>query len=494
MSDLLLGIDVGTASSKAVLSDPQGKILARAGVEHETSTPRPGWFEHDAEGIWWHDLLTLVRHLAAGHDLRALRGLAVSGIGPCLLPADGEGHPLRPAILYGIDGRATAEIAELDHELGADTVRQVAGSPLTTQAVGPKLLWLRRHEPEVWEQTRMMLMASSYLVHRLTGEYVLDHHSASQCTPLYELAAHRWHREWAERIAPGLDLPWLAWPTEVVGRVTRDAEAVTGLPAGLPVTAGTVDAWAESVSVGVRRPGQAMLMYGSTAFVIAATSRPLTSRSLWSATGVFPGSYALAAGMATSGLVTQWISRLVGQDFAELTAAAASVPAGARGLLMLPYFAGERTPLFDATARGLVAGLTLQHGPAELYRAALEAVAFGVRHNLDAMREAGASITSLAIAGGGAADRLWPEIVSSVTGVRQMVPAETIGAAFGDAMLAGIATGFDVDLQAWNPAAETIAPRSDWAERYDTLYPHYLGLYPATRDTAHLLASFTEPM
>jgi xylulokinase len=493
MSDLLLGVDIGTASSKAVLTDGHGTIVARASVGHDVSAPRPGWFEHDAEHVWWHDFVTLVRQLVGGRDLRSLRGLAVSGLGPCLLPADAAGRPLRPAILYGIDTRATAEIEELAADLGRQTILDVAGSPLTSQAVGPKVLWLRRHEPDVWGRTRKLLMASSYLVHRITGEYVLDHPSASQCTPLYELSARDWHTDWASRIAPGVELPRLAWPTEIVGRVSPDAARTTGLPAGLPVTAGTVDTRADSVSVGVRDRGQAMLMYGSTAFLLVVTDQPLISPSLWSAVGVFPGSYALAAGMATAGWVTQWISRLVGSDYATLTAAARDVPAGARGLLMLPYFAGERTPLFDSDARGLIAGLTVRHGPRELYRAALEAVAFGIRHNLETMISAGASPASLTAVGGGVADQLWPQIVSSAIGLDQSLPAETMGASLGDALLAGLATGVDVDAATWNPTATTIHPRPDWTERYDALYPHYLDLYTSTRETAHLLASLDEP-
>ncbi|GDY29668.1 FGGY-family carbohydrate kinase [Gandjariella thermophila] len=485
---LLLGVDIGTSSSKGVLVEPDGTIVARAQRPHEVSTPHPGWVEHDAETVWWQDFLAITRELVAAANGRPLAGLGLSGIGPCLLPADEAGKPLRPAILYGVDTRATAEIAELDAELGAAAVLERGGSPLTSQAVGPKVRWLARHEPEVYRRTRMLLMASSFLVYRLTGRYVLDHHSASQCDPMYDLPAEAWSAEWAERVAPGLPLPELAWPTEVVGQVDAAAARETGLPAGLPVTAGTVDAWAEATSVGVRSPGDAMLMYGTTMFLVQVLREPRPHPGLWSTCGVFPGTRTLAAGMATSGAITDWLRRLVGGEFAELVREAGEVPAGSRGLLLLPYFAGERTPLFDPDARGVLAGLTMRHTRAEIYRAVLEGTAFGVRHNLEAMREAGGAARRIVAVGGGAQGGLWTRIVSDVTGTEQQVPAETVGAAYGDALLAAVATGQEVDPERWNPIIEVIRPDPGRAERYQAYYRRYRELYKATREIAHFLA------
>lgn len=485
---ILLGVDIGTSSSKSVAVDRRGSILARAERAHETATPHPGWFEHDAETVWWDDFRYLVGRLLEHVDGRDIAGLATSGIGPVLLPADGDGRPLRPAILYGVDTRASAEIDELDAEFGAEAIMERGGTPLSSQAVGPKIRWLAKHEPDVWRRTEKLLMASSYLVHRLTGEYVLDHHSASQCDPLYDQRAFDWARDWADKVAPGLALPRLAWPGEVVGTVSATATAATGLPRDLPVVAGTVDAWAESVSVGVRVPGETMVMYGTTMFLVNVAADPRPHRGLWTTSGAMPGTFSLAAGMATSGSVTDWLRRLVGGDFAELTAAAATVPAGSRGLLLLPYFAGERTPIFDPEARGVIAGLTLAHGPAELYRAALEGIAYGVRHNLETMATARGSIERLVAVGGGTKGGLWTQIVSDVTNQPQDIPSHTIGACLGDAMLAAHGLGLDVDLSAWNPVTATVRPDPARAEAYDAFYRHYRELYPATSDVAHFLA------
>jgi xylulokinase len=482
---LVLGIDIGTSSSKGVLVDGDGAVVARAEVEHATSSPHPGWVEHDAEAVWWGDFRALTGELIAHGTPDAV---GVSGIGPVLLPADADGRPLRPAILYGVDTRATREIAELTDELGAERIVARGGTPLSSQAVGPKWRWLQRHEPDVHARTERFLMASSFLVHRLTGEYVLDHHSASQCDPMYDLEAADWARDWAEVVAPGLALPRLLWPGEVAGTVTEHAAAGTGLRAGTPVIAGTIDAWAEAASVGVRAAGDTMVMYGTTMFLVQVTDASVRHPALWATRGVPPGSFTTAAGMATSGAITMWLRDLVGADYERLVAEAAAVPAGARGLLLLPYFAGERTPIFDPDARGLLLGLTTSHGRAELYRAALEGIAHGLRHNLEAFGDAGGPEPRLVAVGGGTRGGLWTQIVSDVTGSEQHVPADTTGAALGDALLAAQALGLAADAEGWNPIVATVTPDPDRTARYDAFHEHYRALYPATADTAHFLA------
>jgi xylulokinase len=316
-----------------------------------------------------------------------IAAVCASGIGACLLPADEGGWPLRPAILYGIDTRAEKEIGELNERYGEETLLERCGSLLTTQAVGPKLLWLRRNEPDVWEKAGKFFMASSFIAWRLTGEYVLDHHSASQCDPLYDVRSYRWIEDWAEEVAPGLPLPRLLWPAEVVGEVTREASEATGIPVGTPVAAGTIDAWSEGASVGVQSAGDLMLMYGTTMFIIEVLERPLHHSGLWGTTGILPDTHNLAAGMATSGALTGWLKKISGDlPYETLTEEAAAVSPGSDAFVVLPYFAGERTPLQDPRARGLISGLTLSHGRGHLYRAMLEATAYGVRHIFEAMR------------------------------------------------------------------------------------------------------------
>jgi xylulokinase len=485
---LLLGIDVGTSSSKGVLARPDGTIFASAQRDHGLSLPRPGWAEHDADAVWWADVAALCRELVGVAD-DPIAGVCVSGLGPCVLPTDASDRPLRPAILYGIDTRATAEIDELDAHFGADAIVARGGSRLSSQAAGPKLLWLARHEPDVWARTRRFHMASSYAVARLTGEYVLDHHSASQCDPLYDLAAGDWAHDWLDDVAPGLQLPRLAWPGERVGVVSADGEWETGLAAGTPVAAGTIDAWAEAFSVGVRHPGDLMLMYGSTFFFIMVTEAVRRDPALWTTTGVEAGTHCLAGGMATSGTLTAWLRDLTGAPaWDALSAEVASVPPGARGLLVLPHFAGERTPILDPDARGVIAGLTLSHGRPEIARAVYEATGFGVRHNVEALAAAGGAPRRVVAVGGGTNSPIWPQIVSDVTGVTQVVPEQTIGAAYGDALLAAIAAEVVAPSTDWARPAREIAPDPAAAGGYDELFDLYKQLYDATAPVSHRLA------
>ncbi|PZG55550.1 sugar kinase [Spongiactinospora gelatinilytica] len=484
-----MGIDVGTASSKAVLVAEDGTVVASATRPHETANPRPGYFEHDPEGVWWADTVALLRDLRERAGLSAVAGVCASGIGPVALLTDAAGRPLRPAILYGIDTRAGREIGELTARLGAERVAEAAGNPLTSQAVGPKLMWARRHEPETWARARRWYQASSWLVHRLTGEYVMDRYSASASDPMYALDAHDWWDPAWEALrsegAPGLERPRLAAPGEVVGEVAPAAADTLGLPAGVPVLAGTIDALAEAYSVGVRDVGDMMVMYGSTMFFIQHAAAPARHPGLWNNASLTGRGFSVAAGMATSGLVTGWLRDLTGVGYAELAAEAERVAPGSDGLVLLPYFAGERTPVADPGARGVWAGLTLRHTRAHLYRSILEGVAFGVRHNIEAMAEAGADPARLVAVGGGAT-ALWPRIVTDVTGRPQDLPSTTVGASYGDARLVADALG--VDTSTWNPVKERLEPDPVPRDRYDELYGVYRRTYQALRTDLHLLA------
>jgi xylulokinase len=331
------------------------------------------------------------------------------------------------------------------------------------------------------------------VVARLTGEYVLDHHTASQCDPLYDLEANDWYRVWADDIADHLPLPRLAWPSEVVGIVNRSGAEATGLRAGTPVSAGTVDAWAEAFSAGVRRPGDLMLMYGSTMFFVQVLPALRTDPMLWTTAGVEPFTYTLAAGMATSGSLTAWVQQITGgAPFAELVADAAATPPGADGLLLLPYFAGERTPIFDPRARGVIAGLTLRHQRGHLYRAVYEGIAFGIRQIIELLDRAGGPPVRIVAVGGGTQGGLWPQIVTDVTGREQLVPDQAIGAGYGDALLAAISTGIQPADTDWAVVTQSFVPRAGNRATYDRLYGSYCQLYPGTREIVHRLATMQE--
>lgn len=486
--DLYLGLDVGSSSTKAVLVDADGVVVADARLEHGISRPRPGWAEQDAERDWWGGAAEACRRVLAGRASR-VRAVGVSALGPCVLAADEGGRPLRPAILYGIDSRASAQVERLTAELGADEILARCGARLSSQSAGPKIRWLADEEPGVWSATRRVFGASSYLVSRLTSEYVLDQHSASHWAPLYDVHANAWIDGWAESVAPGLPLPRLVWPEDECGTVSREAAAETGLPEGTPVAAGSIDSWCEVAASGLRGPGEGLLVYGTSMFLIEVDSPARPDPRLWSTVGFARGSINIAAGVASAGALTSWLRDLTGEvPYETLYGEAAGAGPGAGGLLALPYFAGERTPLSDPDLRGAVLGLTAAHGRGHLFRALMEAAAFAVRHNLETMREAGATIAGLRSSGGGAAGALWPQIVSDVTRLAQDVRGGPSRAGAGAALFAAVAAGAASLQTPWPQATERVEPDPEATGLYDELYGRFRELAITTRPLAHELA------
>lgn len=500
---LLLGVDIGTSSSKGVLCTPEGEVLVTKIVPHETSFPRPGWAEHDADAIWWGEFVQITQSiLAEGYAGDDIGGVAVSAIGPCMLPLDAQGRPLRNGILYGIDSRAGEEIAWLEERHGAEQMFALNGMALTSQAVGPKIRWFREHEPKAFARTAMIHSASDYMVYRLTGEHVIDRHSASYFVPLFDVRTLDWDDRFAEGVIDRGRLPRLLNADEIAGTISQAAARETGLRAGTPVTAGTIDAAAEAISVGVANPGDMMVMYGSTLFLIDLVSEPHPDRRMWTAAYALPGVHAVTGSITASGLLTKWFrDQLGGEEFraerkggpnayTALAQLANEVPAGADGLICLPYFAGERTPLNDPDARGVFAGLTLRHTRAHLYRAILEAIGYGLSMNLDVMTEMQARPNRLVAVGGGTQNRGWLQTVSDITGMAQIVPARTVGASFGDALLAGIATGL-VDREGafsrWVQTETVIEPNPAHRAIYDEGYGIYRDLYAHIKDDLHRL-------
>lgn len=488
--NLFLGVDIGTFESKGVVTDARGAILAQARRPHEMRVPQPGWAEHRAEEDWWGDFVAITREVLAAPGVapHAIAAVACSAIGPCMLPVDADGAPLMNGVLYGVDTRATAQIAALTAQIGADRVLQVCGNALTSQSVGPKILWLKEARPDLFARTEKVLTSTSYLVWKLTGAYVIDHYTAANFSPLYDVAAQGWTERLAD-ILPLERLPRLLWSTEIAGQVGAAAAAETGLLPGTPVTCGTIDAAAEAVSVGVAGPGEMMVMYGSTIFMIQVTERPLRDPRLWYAPWLFAGRHASMAGQATSGTLTHWFrDRLAPDaDFATLAAEAAASPKGARGLLCLPYFSGERTPLHDPLAKGAFFGLNLTHARGDLYRAVLEGIASGTAHVLEVWHDLGAAPKVLRAVGGGVQNAVWLQATSDLCGITQEVAGRTIGASYGDAFLAALATGAVApgDIAGWNPVERRVAPDPDPV--YDRQYPLWKRLYRQTRDIAAAL-------
>lgn len=501
MTQAYIGMDIGTGSTKAVLCSAEGRILHSATRSHQMQIPCPGWAEFDAQGVWWDEICSLGHELMDhGHGVEIL-GMCVSGMGPCLVLTDDQLAPVRPAILYGVDMRAHREIEAQTLRYGAEAILRECGTALSSQAVGPKIEWVRRNEPEVFARATRVFGANSYIAAKLTGAYVQDHHSASQSDPLYSMPedggglragdapAGSWHEARWRDICEHLEAPELVWPHEVVGQVHEEAARATGIPSGTPVSAGSVDAWVEALSAGISAPGDLMLMYGSTMFLTHTVSEISAHPQLWLTNGIFPGTLTLAAGMATSGSVLGWWQKQLGDlSFTELDALANEVPAGAEGLLSLPYYAGERTPIFDPRARGTLVGLTLSHGRGHLIRAQYEGIGFAVRQVLALLESQAQPIQRIVAVGGGAQSPVWTQAVSDITGREQEIPDQTIGASYGDALLAAIGTGRADTGTTWARTARVVRPRAERRELYDRLFRGYESLYPALKPVMHELA------
>jgi xylulokinase len=487
-----LGIDIGTFESKGVLVDGTGRILATAARPHKMLVPQPGWAEHRPREDWWDDLAFISKQLIAGSGVAPadIRAVGTSAIGPCMLPVDADGEPLMNAVLYGVDTRAAEEIEELTAAIGEETILDRCGNALTSQSVGPKILWLRRKHPEIFARTRKILNATSYLVHRLTGAYVIDHYSAAGSSPLY-LADTLGYSDALSKDICDLDLlPAPIWTTDIAGTVTPRAAEETGLAAGTPVIAGTIDAAAEAVSVGVLDSGDMMVMYGSTIFIIMITASRVRDRRLWYAPWLFPGQHASMSGLATSGTLTHWFRDNLARDLdpatamIALAAEAATSPPGAKGLVLLPYFSGERTPIHDPHAKGVLFGLNLTHTRGDIYRSLLEGIANGTNHIFETYVEAGAAPRAIYSVGGGTRNAVWAQATSDISGRTQILREKTMGASYGDAFLAAVAIGDarKEDIRAWNPVASEIAADHANAGVYARQYGVFKDVYARTHD------------
>lgn len=497
----LLGVDIGTYSSKGVLVGADGKVVASHTVPHGMAMPGPGYFEHDADGVWWHDFVEIVHALLqkSAIEPRQILAIGTSAIGSCVLPIDEAGCPLRPGILYGIDTRASAEIDYLERELGKQRIFESAGAHLSSQASGPKVLWIRNHEPEVYEKARWFLTSEAYLVFRLTGKATIDIYTAGGYAPLHNVHERTWIPEVAELITPVERLPQAYWSHEVVGTVTARAAGETGLREGTPVVAGTTDAAAEAISAGMADVGDMMLMFGSSIFFIMKTDKLVPTEHFWSANFLEEGTFAFLGGMSTAGSLTTWFrnqlggeevrkEREAGQDaYAALASLAAESIPGSHGLIALPYFEGERTPIHDPTARGVWFGLSLKHTKGDLYRSLLEGVAFGIRHNFEVMESEGVIPKRVLAAGGGTKNGLWMQIVADICKRELVIPEQQIGASYGDAFLAAAGIGLFNNLsevKQWIDIKEIVRPTLQRQPEYETNYRIFRDVYA---DTKHLM-------
>jgi xylulokinase len=472
----LVGLDVGTTAVKALAVSETGEVAARCEVEYPLSTPRPGWAEQDPAD-WWR----ATEEALAGLGVDDVAAIGLSGQMHGLVALDAADEVIRPAILWN-DQRTGAECAEIEERVGFERLVALTGNRALTGFTAPKLLWLRRHEPEAYARIAHVLLPKDYVRLRLCGERAIDVADASG-TLLFDVAG----RTWSDEVLDALELP-----REWLPRVLESPEESGRTPDGVPVAAGAGDQAAGAVGVGVVRPGPLSIALGTSGVVFSALDAYAhdARARVHAFCHAVPGAWHAMGVMLSAAGSLRWLRDVAapGEEFGALVEAAAAWEPGAEGLTFLPYLAGERTPHADPDARGAFSGLSLRHDRGALVRAVLEGVACGLRDSLDLVVEMGAAPERGRVSGGGARSELWLRIVASVLELPLERVAVEEGAAYGAALLGGVAGGVfgsaEEAVEACVRPRGEVEPVAEWIEPYRELQARYRALYPALRDAA----------
>jgi xylulokinase len=495
----LLGIDVGTGGTRALIIDAHGRVFASATEEHEPfASPQIGWAEQHPED-WWRATCVAVRKALAGAKLRSeeIACVGFSGQMHGAVMLDERGNVVRPALIW-CDVRTEKQCADLTARIGQERLIQLTCNPALANFTLTKLLWVRENEPENWKRVRHVMLPKDYVRFRLTGERAIDMADASG-TLLLDVAHRRWSQEMLQ--AAEIDerlLPSLCESPDVCGKASSSGAAETGLHAGTAVVAGAGDQAAGATGMGIVAAGAVSATIGTSGVVFAATDRPALDPHgrVHTFCHAIPGRWHVMGVTQSAGLSLRWFrdnfatsSSGARESYDQLTAEAAKVPSGADGLLWTPYLMGERTPHLDSTARGALVGLTASHTRAHVVRAILEGVAFSLRDTFTLFNEMKVPVTSIRLGGGGARSPLWRQIQADVYGHEVEIVEAEEGAAYGAALLAGVGVKHWPDVDAACAATVRVATRVPAqpaaVAALNASYSAYRRVYPATRQILH---------
>jgi xylulokinase len=489
-----LGIDTSTTSSKALLIDENGAVIAVASSPHTLQTPQPLWSEQDPLE-WWEAVSQSIRSVLvkAGISGEAVGAVGLTGQMHGLVLLDGEGEILRPAILWN-DQRTQRQCDEIHQRIGKERFIQITGNVALTGFTAPKILWVQENEPEVFNKVKHILLPKDYIRYRLTGDYAMDKADGAG-TVLFDLKTRTWSPEILEalEINPGW-LPPTFEGTEFTGSISEAAASVTGLTTGTPVAAGGGDQAAQAVGVGAVEPGIVGVTVGTSGVVFATTPSALVEPEgrLHAFCHAVPGLWHFMGVMLSAAGSLQWYRDTLapGVSFEDLLKEAESAEPGCEGLQFLPYLSGERTPYPDPLARGGWIGLTTRHNRASMSRALIEGVSYGFKDIFALIQSAGlGAITQVRASGGGMKSPLWRQILASVLETELVTVNTTEGAAYGAALLAGVGAGNWPDVLTACREAIMITgltePDPDQMTIYRYRYPQYRALYPALKSSFH---------
>lgn len=503
----LLGIDVGTTGCKAELLDVEGNTIERAYREYPLIYPRISWVEHDAETGWWQATVDTTREILAksGIDAKDIKGVSISCTN-ALVAVDKEGKPLRPAIMQ-FDKRTISQVQWIKSKVGDRVVEITGNQPAASGTSAPIILWIKENEPEIFAKTHKFLWPGGFVVHKLTGRFTMEWSRASW-TCLFETGGKQ---KWSEELCNAMDIPMeklpdLFAPWEVVGQVTEKAAAITGLAKGTPIVGGMADTPAAGIGTGAVAPGMTCHVIGTTARPCVVLDKPIFDSRVVNCCHGVPGCWFSLGVLENAGSSIKWFRDLFGQQETSLAALtknnafdyldeqAEQSPPGANGIIYLPYLNGERSPIWDPYARGVLFGLSGSHKRSDVIRAILEGVALAFVHNLE-LFESGLGVTmeEVSLSGGGAKSRVWQQIHADVSGKVMKVVQVKESEAIGNSILAGFGVGIYKDMaeaaQKVIKIERIVEPRREYAQRYADLFALYKNIYKHLKDDFAQLAT-----
>jgi len=516
MQDYLLGLDYGTGGAKACLINPQGEVLGSAFEEYPFFHEKPGWSEHDAERYWTVACRLIGQCVEQAHiNPRDIRGIAVSSALPSMVMIDRAGKPIHRA--YNLmDRRATREVDWLKENIGEERIQKLTGNRLEDHPSIVNLLWEKRNRPDSFKRIHKALTIDGFITFRLTGQAVMNFGAASLYGVAYDLVRETFDESMLEEIGIPADiLPSLHRCEEIIGEVTSQAADETGLVAGIPVVAGQVDFNASCIAAGITEVGDVMSNLGTVGnFGVIHTDKEFNftpvglSMINLAFTVDSANTYVTIPSTTTGGQSIRYIrdnfsqleletERALGiSSYDLLNLQAEKVPAGSDGLIILPYLMGERTPIWDTAARGVIFGLSLQHGKGHLVRAMMEAVAYALYDSYQLLLQSRLKINyPIVFNEGGAVSSLWRQIITDVFNVPTVLLKNRAGAPFGDAILAGVATGIFKDFSVakqWSETIDEMTPNQENHERYMEYFSLYKQIYGHVKDDFKALARLRE--
>lgn len=495
---LFLGLDIGTSGAKAIVCDGDGHIVAMALAEYPISSPQPLWSEQNPSD-WWQGAQQAIRDVVSAVDASQIMGIGLTGQMHGSVFLDANNQVIRPALLWN-DQRTAAECAEINQRIGTQRLIEIAGNPALTGFQAPKILWVRNHEPANFARIAHILLPKDYIRLLLSGVYATDAADTAG-TLLIDLTS----RDYSDEILAALEIKreWLPTVYEgpsITSYLTADVATALGLTAGIPIIAGGGDNAAAAIGTGIIKSGVVNSSIGTSGVVFAHSDNIALDPQgrLHTFCHSVPGAWHMMAVTLSAGGAFGWLRNTLRQtgasdlSYDDLTAAAANVPAGAEGLIFLPYLSGERTPHLDPLARGAFVGLTTRHGIGHMARAVMEGVTFSLRDGIEIMRELGVPTTDVRATGGGGKSPLWRQMQADIYNAPVSTLAAEEGPAYGAALLAGVGTGHFADVNdAVTRCVRVVAttqPDPTMVAKYNQIYAIYRTMYSHLSADMHALA------